>query len=225
MDTTGYLSFQAFSPLSSIPKSRSSAFMPRHCSQTALQIEPVILSDMTANMVGEMGGQGAGSDGHHRRTMWRVWCEHNSKCLIILSSVMRSIQYIALLPITFVFACFVFHINVTINMAVFLWQLSVFKYILHLDSETVHRNYVWLVKQVPPKAKAQNPNMARMSMQLPWKRQGGWASFYSGTTCTAEPDKPKERGKNNNSQIIKCKWESLVALLLTDSLPSNHLIL
>lgn len=56
-----------FSP--STPKSYSSAFMLRHCNQTALQIEPVISSDMTVNMVGEMGGEGVGSGGHHGRTM------------------------------------------------------------------------------------------------------------------------------------------------------------
>lgn len=38
-------------------------------SQAALQSEPIILSDMMANMVGEMGSQGVGSSGHHRRTM------------------------------------------------------------------------------------------------------------------------------------------------------------
>lgn len=76
------------SPLfSPAPKSCSSAFMPRHYSQAALQSEPIILSDMMANMVGEMGSQGVGSSRHHRRTMWGLQHKYNSKHLIILWSL------------------------------------------------------------------------------------------------------------------------------------------
>lgn len=58
-------------------------FHARHRSRAALQIKLVISSDMMADMVGETGGQRVGSVGHHRRSMWGLWCKYNSKHLII----------------------------------------------------------------------------------------------------------------------------------------------
>lgn len=46
-----------------------------------------------------------------------------------------------------------------------------------------------------------------------------------GQQCVQQATKLKVSEKNNSSQIIKCKLACLVALRLTDSLPSNHLTL